>query len=180
MNKQTRIWLIVGVAAVAVYFIYRYIQNRGGTETGTGALGSNLNSVAPELVGGSAGPTQGPAVSVPVNITLTSQDTAPDQSERGSIPANNQTAAGAISSMNAGVNSTERPATPMTSPMRSTGATPSPMTAQHRAAKHPAVTGQAQSNMATSAAGGTKPAVPSPTSHAAHHTKRPASRRKAK
>ena len=171
MNKQTRTLLIIGVAALAAYLIYRYISNRGNENTGSGALGSNLNSVAPELIGGSSGPSQGPAVSVPVNITVSEQ--ASENSNNPPLgnyqPANNQTDSAAISGMNqpvARANTTGKQGTPM----RSTATSKSPMTAQHRAAAHPAVTGQAKANMAGSESGGTRPRVPSPSSHAAHHT----------
>ena len=182
MNKQTRIWLFVGAAAIAVYFLYRYIQNRGGTESGSGALGTNLNSVAPELIGGSSGPSQGPAVDVPVtiNVTDTSSTGSPDSDAFPGYPQT--TSAQAITGMNAGVGSVENPATSMPSPVSAgnaavsgnamksgTSRTKSPMTAQHRAAAHPAVTSQAKSNLAQSAQGATRPSVPSPSSHAAHH-----------
>lgn len=71
MNKKTAMILAV-VAGVAVvgYVIYRYMQSRASSNSPTGSFGSNLNSVAPELVGGSSGPSVGPALSAPVNITL--------------------------------------------------------------------------------------------------------------
>lgn len=73
MNKRTAITLAVVAGVVVVgYVIYRWWQSRaaaaGGSPTGT--FGTNLNSVAPELVGGSSGPSVGPALSAPVNITL--------------------------------------------------------------------------------------------------------------
>lgn len=72
MSKNTKIFLIVAALAVAGYLGYRMWKNRqgNGTNSPTGALGTNLNSVAPELVGGSSGPSIGPAVSMPVNVTL--------------------------------------------------------------------------------------------------------------
>lgn len=74
MSRRT--WIIVGIAAAAVaaYLAWRWYRNRetAGSPSPTGALGTNLNSVAPELIGGSTGPSLGPAVSLPVNITLTS------------------------------------------------------------------------------------------------------------
>lgn len=75
MDKRTRTVLIIGVLAVGAYFFYRWYKNRqAATGTGQGAvsqLGSNLNSLAPELVGGSSGPSSGPQVTMPVTITLT-------------------------------------------------------------------------------------------------------------
>lgn len=75
MNKNTRTVILVGVLAVGAYLLYRwYINRQAATGTGQGAvsqLGSNLNSLAPELVGGSSGPSSGPQVTMPVTITLT-------------------------------------------------------------------------------------------------------------
>lgn len=84
LKKNHKILLGVAAAAIAAYFLYRWWQNRqaGQVNSPTGALGTNLNSVAPELVGGSSGPSVGPAVSLPVNITLTSQ-AAPDPDRKG-------------------------------------------------------------------------------------------------
>lgn len=73
MSKNQKILLAVAVLAVAGYFGWRWWQARQAAQQGgspTGAFGTNLNSVAPELVGGSAGPSVGPALSAPVNITL--------------------------------------------------------------------------------------------------------------
>lgn len=73
MSKKQKIILGVVVLAVAAYFGYRWWkgrQDQGNAESPTGGLGTNLNSVAPELVGGSSGPEVGPAVSMPLNITL--------------------------------------------------------------------------------------------------------------
>lgn len=84
MNKNTKILLIVAAVAVAGYLGWRWWQGRkaagGDTSSPTGSFGTNLNSVAPELVGGSSGPTAGPAVDLPVNITLTTQATEPRRS----------------------------------------------------------------------------------------------------
>lgn len=74
MNRKTVLTVaIVGALAVGGYFLWQWwkgYQAQGGGNLG---LGTNLNSVAPELVGGSAGPTVQPAVSLPVNITLSEQ-----------------------------------------------------------------------------------------------------------
>lgn len=77
MNKRTKVIIGVVVVAVAGYLIYRWYQNRQATSDGTdsGVLGSNLNSVAPELVGGSSGPSVGPAVAMPLTINLSESAT---------------------------------------------------------------------------------------------------------
>lgn len=82
MNKNLRIVLILAVVAGVAYVAYRWYESNkaaSGTGLATGQLGSNLNSIAPELVGGSeAGGTKvAPAVSVPVNITMSSSSTMP-------------------------------------------------------------------------------------------------------
>jgi hypothetical protein len=84
MNKKTKTLLIVAVVAVAGYLAFRWYQNRkaqqgAAEQSPTGAFGTNLNSVAPELIGGSTGPSVGPVLSSPVSITLneTSAQTAP-------------------------------------------------------------------------------------------------------
>lgn len=62
MSKRTRVILILIAVAVAAYLVYRWYMNRQAANTGTAdttGMGSNLNSVAPELVGGSTGPTSG-------------------------------------------------------------------------------------------------------------------------
>jgi hypothetical protein len=79
VNKQVRLLLIIGGLAVVAYVGWRWYQSRlaaSGTSP-TGTLGTNLNSIAPELVGGSSGPAVAPAVDVPVNITLSSTSTVP-------------------------------------------------------------------------------------------------------
>jgi hypothetical protein len=60
MSKRTRIVLIVIGVAVLAYLAYRWYSNRQATQPAAGTgLGSNLNSLAPELVAGSAGPSSG-------------------------------------------------------------------------------------------------------------------------
>ena len=71
MNKNVRIILIVGAVAIAGYLAYRWWQNRSSGSGGS--LGANLNSAAPELVGGSTGPNSGLnyyAGSTPITIDL--------------------------------------------------------------------------------------------------------------
>lgn len=61
MKKKTKTYIIIGVALVAAYFVYRwYMSQQSGISgnAGTG-LGSNLNSIAPELAAGSTGPNSG-------------------------------------------------------------------------------------------------------------------------
>lgn len=79
MKKEVKVALIVAVVAVGAYLAWRWYRNRQENQSGspTGSLGANLNSVAPELVGGSSGPSAGPAVAMPLNITLTEAAPAP-------------------------------------------------------------------------------------------------------
>src|SRR5215469_13487691 len=82
MRLDKRAWLIIGAVALIGIGIYLYLRNRGeenAEDTGAVAPGgsTNLNSVAPELVGGPSGPDVTPQVSLPVNITLTTTETAP-------------------------------------------------------------------------------------------------------
>lgn len=73
LKKEHKVIIGVAVLAVAAYFAWRWWQNRqaaNDANSPTGSFGTNLNSVAPELVGGSSGPSVGPAVALPVNITL--------------------------------------------------------------------------------------------------------------
>lgn len=80
MNKRTAI-VLAAVAGVVVigYVVYRWYQSRAASNSPTGSVGTNLNSIAPELVGGSSGPSVGPALSAPVNITL--NETSPAASQ---------------------------------------------------------------------------------------------------
>jgi hypothetical protein len=81
---------MVGVLAVGAWFAWRYYQNYKAGQTGGGVpqLGSNLNSVAPFLVGGSSGPAVSPAVNTPVNITITETGgaTFPDRDSGINVP----------------------------------------------------------------------------------------------
>lgn len=89
-----RMILLVAAAAVAGYFLIRWYEGRqsaqyGNTQGGAG-LGSNLNSVAPELIGGSTGPSIGPALSTPVTINVTSSAPPESANPVGSmVSANN-------------------------------------------------------------------------------------------
>lgn len=74
MDKRLKIGLIVVVVAIVAYMTYKWWLGRQSTiQSPTQSFGTNLNSVAPELVGGSAGPSVGsaPAVSLPVTVNIT-------------------------------------------------------------------------------------------------------------
>jgi|SRR5215472_14210067 len=80
------------VAAIVVYVAYRWYQARQGNQVG--GLGTNLNSVAPELVGGSTGPSVGPALNTPITITLNeaaSSTAAAEMPENQMVPVNANT-----------------------------------------------------------------------------------------
>lgn len=61
MSKRTKVILIVAALVVTAYLAYRYYTNKQQAQqnNNTSGLGSNLNSVAPEMVGGSSGPDSG-------------------------------------------------------------------------------------------------------------------------
>lgn len=90
MSKGWKTVIIVGAVAVAAYLAWRWYQNRQASTPGGGQLGTNLNSIAPFLVGGSSGPTAQPAVNVPVNINYTATAPPPETPDAGDqmIPAN--------------------------------------------------------------------------------------------
>lgn len=91
MKKDTKTLLIIGVVIVAGYLAWRMYQNYKAQQPGGGQLGTNLNSIAPELVGGSQGPEVQPAFNVPVNITVSTSDTSAPKAEQGTnlmVPAN--------------------------------------------------------------------------------------------
>lgn len=57
MDKKTKTILLVVGLAVGAWIAYSWWSNR---QSGTGGqLGTNLNSIAPELIGGSTGPNSG-------------------------------------------------------------------------------------------------------------------------
>jgi hypothetical protein len=76
VKKETRILLIVAALAVAAYIAIRWYEGKQAAAGGTAGsnpnvpVGSNLNSMAPELIGGSTGPSIGPALSTPITITV--------------------------------------------------------------------------------------------------------------
>jgi hypothetical protein len=83
VDKRLKLGLIVAAVAVAGYFAWKWWQNYQASQPGGGQLGTNLNSIAPELVGGSQGPDVQPAFNVPVNITVTSSAPAPETPDSG-------------------------------------------------------------------------------------------------
>lgn len=92
MSKGIKVTLLLAGLAVAGYLAWRWYQQRQASTPGGGQLGTNLNSIAPYLVGGSSGPTAQPAVNVPVNINYTESSPAPPPETPDSddlmVPAN--------------------------------------------------------------------------------------------
>jgi hypothetical protein len=86
-DKTVKTLILVAVLAGAAYLAWRWYQNYKAGQTGGGVpqLGTNLNSVAPELVGGSSGPSVAPVVSTPVTVTIT-QDTKSAMPETPNTP----------------------------------------------------------------------------------------------
>lgn len=94
--KRSHILIAAAVLAVAAFLAVRWYEKRQQAVYGSGLTqgqdtGSNLNSVAPELVGGSTGPSIGPALSTPITINVNSS--APPETERGANPVNSMTSA---------------------------------------------------------------------------------------
>jgi hypothetical protein len=89
-NKTVQIGIVVAVLAVGGFLAWRWWQNRQAATPGGGQLGTNLNSIAPELVGGSSGPVAQPAFDVPVNITVSSSSPPPETPDSSDqmVPAN--------------------------------------------------------------------------------------------
>ncbi|MGH9207787.1 MAG: hypothetical protein ACRD1G_14735 [Acidimicrobiales bacterium] len=88
MSKNTRTLLIAAAFLVAAYLAYRWYAGKKAADAGssiTPGIGSNLNSVAPDLIGGAAasGTYAGPAASIPVSITL--NETSPPE-QAGNVP----------------------------------------------------------------------------------------------
>lgn len=77
MGKNGKTLLLAGVVVVGVFLVYRWYTARKATGT-TPALGSNLNSLAPELVAGSSGPRAG-GVDIPVHVFVTETITRGDR-----------------------------------------------------------------------------------------------------
>jgi len=106
MSKNTKTLLWVGIIAVAAYLGYRWYKNKQASAAGaaatsaplsTSSAGSNLNSVAPELIGGgdAAGTTVQPVLTVPVTVSIdqTSQN-PPAQPQTPVIGVNATTPSG--------------------------------------------------------------------------------------
>lgn len=83
MSKGTKTLILVGVLVVAGYLGWRWYTNYKASQPGGGPLGTNLNSIAPDLVGGSSGPVAQPAFNVPVNISVTSTAPPPETPDSG-------------------------------------------------------------------------------------------------
>lgn len=82
--------LIIGGLAVVAYFVYRWYVNQqsGSTNSPTGSLGTNLNSIAPELVAGSTGPTSGLVYNqAPTTVNLTLPNGSQSQTLTGNAQA---------------------------------------------------------------------------------------------
>lgn len=77
-DKTIKTLILVAVLAGGAYLAYRWYENYKTGQSGGGVpqLGTNLNSIAPYLVGGSSGPAVAPAVNTPVNITITESSTS--------------------------------------------------------------------------------------------------------
>lgn len=90
-DKTLKTLILVAVLAGGIYLAWRFYQNYKAGQLGGGVpqLGTNLNSVAPELVGGSAGPSVAPVVNTPVNVTITqdTRSTMPETPNTPMIPA---------------------------------------------------------------------------------------------
>jgi len=90
-DKLMKTLILVAVLAGGAYLAWRFYQNykTGQLSGGVPQLGTNLNSVAPELVGGSAGPSVAPVVNTPVNVTITqdTRSTMPETPNTPMIPA---------------------------------------------------------------------------------------------
>jgi hypothetical protein len=95
VSKRTKIILIVVAVAVAGYLVYKYLANKSGSTsstTGT-ALGTNLNSVAPELVAGSSGPSSGLNYTAPATtIYLTMPNSTAKSTDITSTPTGKSSA----------------------------------------------------------------------------------------
>lgn len=90
MSKRMRTILIIGGLLVVAYFVYRWYMNQQASSTNspTGALGTNLNSIAPEMVAGSTGPTSGLVYNqAPTTVNLTLPSGAPSQTITGNAQA---------------------------------------------------------------------------------------------
>jgi len=78
---RKNLFIVIGITAVIVigYVGWRWWQARQSGNSPTASFGTNLNSVAPEMVGGSSGPAVAPAVNTPINITVTESTAAPPE-----------------------------------------------------------------------------------------------------
>jgi hypothetical protein len=143
VNKTTKTLLWVAVAAVAAYLAYRWYQNKKSTagQQGTSAsLGSNLNSEAPELIGGSqaAGTQVQPVLSVPVDVSISESSSLPPETSANPVVPSNSTTPNAVTSQTTsagavGPSTVAATSTPDTSTSSPTGTSASPTIAQSKA-----------------------------------------------
>ena len=72
-DKAVKTLILAAVLIGGGWLAWKWYQNYKAGQAGGGVpqLGTNLNSIAPELVGGSTGPAVAPAVNTPINITIT-------------------------------------------------------------------------------------------------------------
>lgn len=71
LNDRAKTAILLAGVAVVAYLAYRWWRGRSGGSP-TDSFGTNLNSAAPALVGGSAGPDSGLSYTAPtVNVTTT-------------------------------------------------------------------------------------------------------------
>ena len=87
MDKRTKVGLLIGVLAVAAYIAWKLWQGKQAGQSAsdntngasTSGTGSNLNSVAPELVAGATagGTNAAPGAVIPVNVTVEQEAPAP-------------------------------------------------------------------------------------------------------
>lgn len=94
LSKNSKTLFILAGVAVVAYLAYRWYKSRAASSGASGGgLGSNLNSVAPELVAGSTGPntTAGPAVDMPITITYSESDQSAMNGQVPMLGANSTT-----------------------------------------------------------------------------------------
>lgn len=94
-DKTVKTLIILAVLAGGGYLAWRWYANYRAGQAGGGVpqLGTNLNSVAPELVGGSSGPAVAPAANIPVSITITDSRSTqmPETPNTPMLPVNQPT-----------------------------------------------------------------------------------------
>lgn len=166
-DKRTMTVVLIAALAVGGYFLWKWYENKKSANSGaspTGSTGTNLNSVAPELIGGSTGPSLGPAVSLPININLTTTDSGgnvgnsagghawqPPPQSASNVPAltAGTASAGTAAAVAGSPGSSTQAGATQGTPMQATNATtPNAMTQQATAAANPASKNVAKSSQA--------------------------------